>query len=154
MRAHSFSKESLSASAAKVHPPVRIATRRRCAAFSLVEVALALGLFAFALVALLGLLPVAFQACRDSLDISTAAQVADAVAARLQANFSSLEQGDFVEFDDRGDEATSSAAAVYRAKLLSRDSLSDSLDRVEVVVSRSNTSAQGRHFCYLIFNNR
>ena len=53
-------------------------------AFSLVEVTLALGVMAFCLVALLGLLPVGMNSNRDALEQTAAASIASAVAVDLR----------------------------------------------------------------------
>jgi type II secretory pathway pseudopilin PulG len=58
--------------------------RRHLAAFSLVEVTLALGVMAFCLVALLGLLPVGLNSNRGALEQTAAASVASAVAVDLR----------------------------------------------------------------------
>ena len=52
-------------------------------AFSLVEVALALGIVAFAMLGVFGLLPVALQSARDSVDYTRTTLVEQDVAARL-----------------------------------------------------------------------
>jgi type II secretory pathway pseudopilin PulG len=57
---------------------------RHPAAFSLVEVTLALGVMAFCLVALLGLLPVGMNSNRAALEQTAAASVANAVAVDLR----------------------------------------------------------------------
>jgi uncharacterized protein (TIGR02598 family) len=58
---------------------------RRESAFSLVEVALALGIAAFALVAVFGLLPLGITSNQNSVEQTIAAGVATAVAADLRA---------------------------------------------------------------------
>jgi type II secretory pathway pseudopilin PulG len=58
--------------------------RRRLRAFSLVEVTLALGVMAFCLVALLGLLPVGMNSNRAALEQTAAASIASAVAVDLR----------------------------------------------------------------------
>lgn len=116
------------------------------AAFSLAEVAFALGIFAFALVALLGLLPVAMKSSRDSLDISTATEVANTVAAEL-------EQGSWsgpAYFDEEGN-ATIEANAIYHVRVVVDDSFSLHLKRAKITVYRGSESAFSRHFPYLIF---
>jgi uncharacterized protein (TIGR02598 family) len=53
--------------------------------FSLVEVVLALGVISFSLVAILGVLPAGFDADRQSIADTRAAQLASAVAATIDA---------------------------------------------------------------------
>ena len=57
---------------------------RRTAAFSLVEITLALGVMAFCLVAIFGLLPVGFNSDRAAVEQTAAAGVAAALAADLR----------------------------------------------------------------------
>ena len=59
--------------------------RHRRRAFSLVEVALALGIVAFVLVGLIGAIPVASDAGRRSIEQTRAASIADTVFASLRA---------------------------------------------------------------------
>ena len=56
---------------------------KRSRAFSLVEVALALGIIAFALVAVVGIIPVGLQASRDAVDLTRTSMIAQDAAARL-----------------------------------------------------------------------
>ena len=56
---------------------------KRSWAFSLVEVALALGSVSFAMLAVFGLIPVALQSARDSVDYTRTTLVEQDVAARL-----------------------------------------------------------------------
>ncbi len=57
---------------------------RQRAAFSLVEVTLALGIMAFCMVAVFGLLPTGLNTSRDAIAQTTAANIAGAVAADLR----------------------------------------------------------------------
>jgi uncharacterized protein (TIGR02598 family) len=57
----------------------------RCQGFTLVEVALALGVAAFALVAIIGLLPVGLQSNQSSLERTAAAALAANLVADLRA---------------------------------------------------------------------
>lgn len=61
----------------------------RKSGFSLVEVTLALGLVAFALIALLGLIPIGLNSGRDSIDATHAAAIAQDVFSRIKANTNS-----------------------------------------------------------------
>lgn len=56
----------------------------RCLAFSLVEVALALGLVTIAMVAIMGLLPVGLQSVRNAGEHAGAAMVASSLAEQLR----------------------------------------------------------------------
>src|SRR6266566_4706877 len=65
----------------KIRPPLR-----RIAAFSLVEITLAMGVAAFCLLAVLGLLPVALKTQQASIQQTTASQVLSNFAADLRAS--------------------------------------------------------------------
>lgn len=56
---------------------------RRSRASSLVEVVLALGIVAFALVAVVGMIPVAVQSSRDAVDLTRTSMIAQDAAMRL-----------------------------------------------------------------------
>ena len=60
-------------------PPLRFTRLRRTTGFSLIEVTLALGIVTFALVGVVGVLPVALNSCRQSFDETRAAAVANTV---------------------------------------------------------------------------
>lgn len=59
--------------------------RRVCRAFSLIEVTLALGVAAFCLIAVFGLMPVGVQANRNASSQTTATNIIAAVVADLRA---------------------------------------------------------------------
>lgn len=69
----------------------RLISLRYRAAFSLVEVALAMGIVAFALVAVFGLLSVGINASHDSDDDTKVALIMQDVATRLRAETSNVE---------------------------------------------------------------
>jgi len=62
---------------------------KRCGAFSLIEVTLALGVVAFALVAILGLVPVALRSAKDATEDTRVSLIAQDIAVRSRALFSS-----------------------------------------------------------------
>ena len=68
------------------------------AAFSLVEVVMALGVVSFALFAILGLLPVGSQSGRDSIDATRTSLIAQAVFDRIHANMTSNDAGSSAYF--------------------------------------------------------
>lgn len=68
--------------------------RRRPAAFSLVEVALALGIVAFALVPVFGLLPIGLASFRKGMDLSVGAQITQRIVDEAQqSDFETLLAG-------------------------------------------------------------
>jgi len=129
----------------------------RPAAFSLVEVAVAMGIFTFALVSLLALMPTAMQSTRDSLNLATALQLADKLAVRLnQADFNSLVPGGTTKlyyFDDLGDELLGPERAIYKANTTVAASESANLVRASISVQPVGGGTAPRIFSYLILNN-
>jgi len=124
---------------------IRSSPAFRAAAFSLVEVTLAIAIVAFAFVALLGLLPVGLRVFRDSIDGSNEAWIMQAMNSMIQVtDFSKLEDlesgeeggGDIYYFDEEGrltdtDQKPSSDAEVknrrvYAVKLIVDDLLQPS----------------------------
>ena len=79
---------------------------RRRSAFSLVEVVMAIGIISFALVAVIGMIPVGLSTMRDAMDDNTAAQIANQITgevlltpfSKLDANFSAA----VFYYDDQG----------------------------------------------------
>ena len=83
------------------HSADRISRPSRChdSAFSLVEIALALGIIAFGLVAVFGLMPLGLSSFKKAMDISVGAQIAQVVIDDAQqSEFSSLINGQTVPF--------------------------------------------------------
>jgi len=95
-------------------------------AFSLVEVTIAIGIVAFAFVALVGVLPVGLQTFRRAVDASIGAQITQRVLNDIQqTDFDVLVGGHTSPFlfpsapryfDDQGSEVTAPSLAVYHVK--------------------------------------
>ena len=118
-------------------------------AFSLIEVVIAIGIFSFAFIALLGLVPVALQASRDSLDLSNATHLANFLKNEVtRTNFGSSPVSPRW-FDASLDEATS-ADGIYEAEVLLSDSISPNLRRLQIKIEKGTSE---RAFCFLIFNS-
>jgi uncharacterized protein (TIGR02598 family) len=115
-------------------PQDSLPLRRRSSGFTLVEVTLALGIIAFAFVALLALLPAGNNAFRRAIDLATCGQIAQRVITDAQnANFNVLTgaqgQTTFVPghtialpmryFDDQGREIIPKGDTPSAAQLLS-----------------------------------
>ena len=86
-------------------------------AFTLVEVLLALGIVAFAFMALCGVLPVGLQSYRGAMDATHRANIVQRVSGELeQASFADLPAlaGTVRYFDSQGNEASSEHAARFR----------------------------------------
>ncbi|MFA7233476.1 MAG: hypothetical protein WC076_05120 [Terrimicrobiaceae bacterium] len=124
-------------------------------AFSLVEVVLALGIFTFAVVSLLGLVPLAVSSARSSLDMATAVQLADGLASKFsQDEFSSLPvQPINCFFDELGKAVTDEADATYSASIhFTNNSASSNLKSVKITVTQGKSPIGSKTFCYLLFN--
>jgi len=98
-------------------------------AFSLIEVTIALGVVAFALVAILGLVPVALRSAREATDDTRSSLIAQDVATRARALFSSssaLSPSTNWWYDNEGRFIDQSAGAnftnaLYRVSVVSGD---------------------------------
>ena len=84
----------------KLRSSFRLATARFAAGFSLVEITLALGIVAFGLVGIVGVLPIAMTSSRQSFDKSRAVAIADT----LFASFRSQPFNEVGYYDDQFDE--------------------------------------------------
>lgn len=82
-------------------------------AFSLVETTMAIGIVAFALVGMLGLLPAGLTTFRKAMDTSTSSHIVQQMVTDLQqGDFGALSQPQAIRyFDDQGNSMTSPAEA-------------------------------------------
>lgn len=114
----------------------RRAAQKSRAGFTLIETALALGIVAFALVPLVGLLPVGIQVSKSASDLTIAAQIAQRLTGMVQQTddaSSALRDGSsalmtsYYAFDNEGQPVTATtpanpttpaAAPVYSAAVL------------------------------------
>ena len=99
----------------------------RLSGFSLVEVTIALGIFAFAVLGLMGMLPIALQTHRDAKLYTVLAQIKQRLAAEVLltngANLANLSEN-VKKFDVEGRELASNAPdidIVYRARIALED---------------------------------
>jgi uncharacterized protein (TIGR02598 family) len=96
----------------------------RLSGFSLVEVTIALGVFAFAVLGLMGMLPIALQTHRDAKLDTVLSQIKQRLAAEVLltdgANLANLSE-DVKIFDVEGRELTADIDVVYRAKITLED---------------------------------
>src|SRR5687768_4374183 len=91
-------------------PPWRsLRSSHSVAGFSLVETSLALGIIAFAFIALLGLLPVGLQTFRQAVDTGNEARIMQSFLTKLEATeFEKIRELDFAQseeifyFDEEG----------------------------------------------------
>lgn len=89
-----------------------------CAAFSLIEVVLSLGIVSFAFVSLLGLLPVGYQTFRRAIETSAQARIIQNVVTEMEmARYSDVNASGYATahfpqyFDDQGNRLTSGSDA-------------------------------------------
>ena len=102
--------------------PLRRPQRARAAGFSLVEIAMALAIIAFAFVTVFGLLPSGLTIFRRAMDISICSQVADRlINESQQTDFSELIKRDVVlrYFDEQGNEQPDvNSDTIYQGRIL------------------------------------
>ncbi|HRJ73550.1 MAG TPA: hypothetical protein PLS03_15100 [Terrimicrobiaceae bacterium] len=120
----------------------------RQSGFSLCEVVISLGIFTFALTALLGLLPTALTAGRNAIDEAAAGHVAEQVAAEVRRTGEA--GGDWM-VDALGRRTDEREEAVYHAEVRLTDGSSDRLKRLTVTLSREGQTTDRRSFTSLIF---
>ena len=107
--------------------PQTSSPQSRLSGFSLVEVTIALGIFAFAVLGLMGMLPIALQTHRDAKLDTVLSQIKQRLAAEVLltdgANLANLSENVKI-FDVEGRELTASAPdidVVYRARIALED---------------------------------
>lgn len=96
----------------------RFTTLRRNG-FSLVEVAMSLGIVAFAFTALLGMLPLGLNMFRDAVETSVTSRIFERVSGDVQqSDFDTLTAGGLPlrYFDDQGNELPGQAGSLYWAR--------------------------------------
>ena len=90
-------------------------SRRTPLAFTLVEVALALGILSFALVAILALVPVALRGSRDSIEKGLELEMVQTARARLiSLPYTALPDSGVLYFTPEGVETTETGDVRYR----------------------------------------
>jgi uncharacterized protein (TIGR02598 family) len=104
------------------HPSLRVRCRARKAAFSLIEVVMAIGVVSFAMLSTLGTFGVGLNMIQDAKSEMTHAQIISQVSSTvLQTPFNNLESyasdGPFY-FDETGRQQTLNTGALYTAALV------------------------------------
>ena len=101
--------------------PAQTSVRRRArGAFSLVEVALALGIVSFAFVGLFGLLPAGLSIFRQAMDNSVGSQIVQRLVNEAQqTDFPTLTAAATAlrYFDEQGNEVTAANDSIYTAEV-------------------------------------
>lgn len=114
---------------------------------------MAIGIFVFVLISLLGVLPTVLSSSRSSLDLSTAVSLADKLAAEFaQSNFTNLTASTTCFYDDLGNRLSNSSSAIYFATVDPTNSVSRNLKNIKISVTRGTNQANSRAFSYLVFN--
>ena len=137
--------------------------------FSLVEVTMALGILSFAIVGLLGLMPVGLQTMRDAIDDSTTSLIARRFIGEYRQNSLDAILAQPISqrsFDFEGQEVAkdSDPMAIYKAKATatltsgttsSSGNLASSpnLVKVEIIISALNSSSPGRSYVAYVARN-
>lgn len=88
--------------------------RQQAKAFTLVEVAMALGIFAFAIIPVIGLMGAGLRVSKESIDASTTANIYRLAEAMLSTN--SAVTSTNMYFSNEG-EPTNAAGAIYQANI-------------------------------------
>ena len=99
-------------------------------AFTLVEVVIALGIFAFVIVPIIGMIGNALSVSKDSVDASTAAQIFRVVEAYASTNTDTTLTGTNLYFNNYGEMMTNASAA-------------DAAYQVNFLTNTPSDSAQG-----------
>lgn len=86
----------------------------------MVEVVLALGIFSFALVGLMGLMPMGLQSLKDTTDMAAETRIMQRISNEIaQTNYESIESSIEYSFDAQGSPTTAtSPECVYLVKVL------------------------------------
>lgn len=132
---------------------------RRARAFTLVETALALGIVAFALIPLLGLLPIGLQMSHSASDLTLSAQIAQRLAGMVQqSSYSNFQLGSstlangpadiYYYFDSEGQPlkqtgAGAPSSAVYTASIFlpsEQDPNAGTTDQTNSLVNKDNVT--------------
>jgi uncharacterized protein (TIGR02598 family) len=135
-------------------PNVRCPSNRKTvgtAAFSLVEVVIAVGVAAFALVALLGLLPAGLKTFKGTMNMATGSQIAQRIFNDMQvADWSDLGPTNRF-FDEQGNEMANSNAlnCIYWVRV----STTNALTRMNSTQIQGNTSTNLLTVTVMIANN-
>ncbi len=116
-------------------------TGTRTAAFSLVEVTLALGISAFALIAIFGLLPVGLQVSRAAGEQNSASSILAAIAADLRATPTSGTTSPLFGITIPGNASTTSSSTLFFSKEGEHSSQITGNSRYAATVTFSTNSA-------------
>lgn len=129
----------------------RISRRSGLWAFSLVEVTLALAILAFALVGIVGLMPVGLRAMGDALDDTASSLVArrlmgEVRQSSLDAILANPMNARF--FDAEGQEVPGAGDpfAIYQTTVVATAASSPNLVKIKVLVARNGGYQPGRSF--------
>jgi len=141
---------------------MKTAITKSTSGFTLVEVTLALGIFAFALVAMIGLLPVAMKSTRESIDIAAATQIANQIVATYVQEDFALSGSEIIYFDDYGAIYEGNGDGwLYRADVAlgtvafeeESQILTENLARLSVEVSSLRNPQNPHRFSFLLVND-
>lgn len=128
--------------------------------FSLIEVVLALGVTSFAIISLMGMLPVGLNSIRESTGLTTQAQIARQIITEAQITpFDSL-QNYSASFDNEGNPVANSNSAIYTAdisladlKVASNTGLATSVAKNMKVRLFSKSGRSDNYYTTLLYKN-
>jgi uncharacterized protein (TIGR02598 family) len=135
-------------------------------AFSMVEMALAMGVVSFAMVSLLGLLPVGLKIARDTMDITVQSQIMQSISNDVQlAEYNELQDLKDLNYNAEGLKEDDASKRVFWADLIASGSASmvkapaATIDenRAKVIQVKIYRNNQPRPICetsFLIANTR
>jgi uncharacterized protein (TIGR02598 family) len=89
--------------------------RQQAKAFTLVEVAMALGIFAFAIIPVIGLMGTGLKVSKESIDASTTANIYRLAEAMLSTNAAVTSTNMY--FSNEGEGLTNAVGAIYQASV-------------------------------------
>jgi len=89
--------------------------RQQAKAFTLVEVAMALGIFAFAIIPVIGLMGTGLKVSKESIDASTTANIYRLAEAMLSTNAAVTSTNMY--FSNEGEGLTNAVGAIYQANI-------------------------------------
>lgn len=134
-------------------------------AFSLVEVALAIGLVAFGFVALLGVVPVGLNSSQKAMHSGLQSQILQEICSEIQlSQFKEFNEPDFAArfpkyYDDQGRQIDSTNPALSHSLILisrrppilpGADEPNSDMLTLEFAIETRGASKSARHFCVTV----
>lgn len=143
-----------------MHRPRSISLQAKKDAFSLVEVVLALGIVGFAMLALLGLLPVGLHAGRDAMNLTVGTQIAQSLSSDVHlTDFSNISAATSY-YDDQGIRVSASDLKVTFIATVTPEPLHSPVDlsvnaarNVRIEISQKHSPSTSVSYSVIAVNN-